>query len=123
MRREVADMQGVISLPRRNGELVFAEPWESRIFGLAISASEAGAYEWGEFRQRLIAEIGSWEAEHGRDHLEGGDWRYYGRWLASVERLLADKGLVSQEELARRMGELEREDDHRHDQQDREGAH
>jgi nitrile hydratase accessory protein len=122
MRRDVADMPGTTALPRRNGELVFHEPWESRAFGLAVTASEAGAYEWEEFRQGLIAEIGAWEAEHGRDHDEGGDWRYYERWLASFERLLAEKGLVSADELGRRMDELEHEDDHRHDH-DHGGAH
>jgi nitrile hydratase accessory protein len=114
MRRDIAYMKGVTALPRTNGELVFDEPWESRAFGLAVTASEAGAYDWEEFRQGLIAEVAAWEAEHGRDHVEGGDWRYYARWLASLERLLAEKGLVSQDELACRMSELEREDDHDH---------
>jgi nitrile hydratase accessory protein len=123
MRREVADMQGLTALPRRNGELVFGQPWESRAFGLAITASEAGVFDWGEFRQRLIAEIGFWESQHGREHVEGSDWSYYARWLVSLEGLLADKGLVSPDELARRMDELEREDDQGHHDHDREGVH
>jgi nitrile hydratase accessory protein len=123
MRRDVADMHGVAELPRRNGELVFHEPWEGRAFGLAITASEAGAYDWEEFRQGLIGEIDTWESEHGTDHVEGGEWRYYSRWLASLERLLVAKGLVSQEELLRRMDDLEHEDDHGPDHHDHEGAH
>jgi len=116
MRRDVADMEGATALPRRNGELVFDEPWESRAFGLAVTASEAGAYEWEEFRQGLMAEIAAWEAEHGRDHAEGADWRYYSRWLASLERLLAEKGFLLPGEVARRMEELEHDDDpHHHD--------
>ena len=115
MRSDVAQMHGAVALPRRNGELVFDEPWESRVFGLAVTVSEAGAYEWEEFRQGLIAEIAAWEAEHGHDHADGGDWRYYGRWLASLERLLGERGLVSQDELVRRVHELEHEDDHHHD--------
>lgn len=121
MRSDVAQMQGAAALPRRNGELVFDEPWESRAFGLAITASEAGAYEWEEFRQGLITEVAAWEAEHGDDHVEGGDWRYYGRWLASLERLLAERGLVSQDELVGRMSKLEHEDDHDH--HDHAGGH
>jgi nitrile hydratase accessory protein len=124
MRRAIADMPGAAELPRRNGELVFDEPWESRAFGLAVTASEAGVYDWEEFRQGLIAEIGAWESEHGRDHLEGGEWRYYPRWLASLERVLAEKGVVARDELERRMDELEHEDDHgHHHHHDLEGAH
>ena len=120
MQREVAYMEGATALPRRNGELVFEEPWESRAFGLAITAFEAGASEWEEFRQGLIAEIAAWEGEHGHDHPEGGDWCYYARELASFERLLIEKGLVSVEELARRTVELEQEEDHRHQDHGRE---
>jgi nitrile hydratase accessory protein len=123
MERDVADMQGVAELPCRNGELVFEEPWESRAFGLAVTASEAGVYSWEEFRQRLITEIGAWESEHGRDHVEGGEWRYYARWLASLEWLLAEKGAVSSDELERRMDELEREDAHEQHHHDHGGAH
>jgi nitrile hydratase accessory protein len=122
MRGDVAHMEGVAALPRRNGELVFDEPWESRAFGLAVTASEAGAYEWEEFRQGLIAEVASWEAHHGRGHVEGGDWRYYQRWLASLERLVVEKGLVSRDELVRRMGELEQGDDHDHHRHDHGGG-
>src|SRR2546425_1086769 len=64
MRGDVAEMEGISALPRRNGELVFTDPWESRAFGIAVTASEAGAYDWEEFRQGLIAEIAVWEAEH-----------------------------------------------------------
>ncbi|MDT7620396.1 MAG: hypothetical protein QOF99_1297, partial [Pseudonocardiales bacterium] len=32
--------------PRSNGELVFAEPWESRAFGMAVTLFDAGAFRW-----------------------------------------------------------------------------
>ena len=123
MRRAVADMRGAAQLPRRNGELVFEEPWESRAFGLAVTAADAGVYDWEEFRQLLIAEIGAWESEYGHDHIEGDQWHYYARWLQSLQDLLAKKGVVAPAELARRVGELEREDDHAHDDDDRGGTH
>ena len=123
MRRDVADMRGAAQLPRRNGELVFEEPWESRAFGLAVAAADADVYDWEEFRQLLIAEIGAWESEHGHDHNERDQWRYYARWLQSLQDVLKKKGVVAPDELARRVGELEREDDHAHEHDDREGAH
>ena len=39
--RQVADMAGPSALPRKNGELVFEEAWEGRVFGLA-TAMHAG---------------------------------------------------------------------------------
>ena len=118
MRGDVAEMEGISALPRKNGELVFTEPWESRAFGLAVAASEAGAYDWEEFRQGLIAEIGAWETAHTEDD----GWSYYDRWLGSLEGLLGEKGIVTSAELHDRMRALEHEDDHDHNH-DHEGGH
>src|SRR5581483_11355715 len=57
-RRDVADMGGSAAMPRKNGELVFAAPWEGRAFGLAVALSDQGLYNWEEFRQSLITQIG-----------------------------------------------------------------
>jgi nitrile hydratase accessory protein len=87
--KRVLDTGGPAAPPRKNGELVFSEPWESRVFGLTMALQERGAFEWEEFRQRLIAEISAWEREHG----ERDEYRYYARWQCALELLLADKGL------------------------------
>jgi hypothetical protein len=55
-RRIAADANGPAAIPRRNGEPVFDEPWESRVFGMAVGLCERGFYVWDEFRERLIAE-------------------------------------------------------------------
>ena len=90
--RLVADMTGALAMPRKNGELVFAEPWQGRAFGMAVALSEAGVFAWEEFRQALIAEIAVAERAPG-------PFEYYEVWLATFERLLALKGLVSPGEL------------------------
>ena len=36
------DIEGPAAPPRSNGELVFAEPWESRAFGMAVSPVRGG---------------------------------------------------------------------------------
>jgi len=90
--RLVADMTGPAAVPRKNGDLVFAEPWQGRAFGMAVALSEQGAFDWEEFRQELIAQVG---AAEGR----GGPFEYYEIWLATFERLLAVKGLVSGAEV------------------------
>ena len=53
--RVVAIMEGAAALPRKNGELVFDEPWHGRVFGMAVALHEQGVYDWEEFRQTLIA--------------------------------------------------------------------
>ncbi len=90
--RVVAAMEGGTALPRRNGELVFEEPWQGRAFGMAVALHERGCYGWEEFRQELIAQIAAAEAR-------GGPFAYYEVWLATFEELLAKKGLVGPDEL------------------------
>jgi cobaltochelatase CobN len=90
--RLVADMTGTLAMPRKNGELVFAVPWQGRAFGMAVALSEQGAFTWEEFRQELIAQVAAAERR-------GGPFEYYEVWLATFERLLAAKGLVSGAEV------------------------
>ena len=90
--RVVAAMAGRTSLPRKNGELVFEEPWQGRVFGMAVALHEQGAYEWEEFRQALIAQVAAAESR-------GGPFVYYEVWLATFEELVSRKGLVTPDDL------------------------
>jgi cobaltochelatase CobN len=96
----VANMSGREAAPRKNGELVFQAPWEGRIFGMAVALHHGGLYGWKDFQQSLIARIAAAEAL-------GEPSGYYERWLASFETLLAERGLVTPEELAERTEEFE----------------
>lgn len=49
------DIEGPAAPPRSNGELVFAEPWESRAFGMAVTLYDAGVFTWPDFQAALIA--------------------------------------------------------------------
>ena len=97
---QIEDMQGELALPRSNGELVFAAPWEGRAFGIAVALNEGGAYEWGEFQGRLAEEIASAPRDEDAS-------LYYERWLASLERLLLDQGMVTREDLDARTAAYE----------------
>jgi nitrile hydratase accessory protein len=99
-REGILDVEGSAAPPRRNGELVFDAPWESRAFGLAIALHEKGLFEWEEFRSHLIAEIGGGERE------PDGRWSYYARWLAALEKTLTDKGLCTPDEIGSRQSAL-----------------
>ncbi len=95
---------GAAAPPRRNGELLFQAPWESRVFGMAVALHERGLFEWREFQQALIAEIAAWE----RQHRDGAGWHYYERWQAALETLLARKGVCQSGELQARVDALGR---------------
>lgn len=99
---ELLDDDGPAAPPRLNGELVFQEPWESRVFGVTISLYRAGLFEWDEFRGLLIEEIAAWE----RQRRPQNEWSYYRCWNAALERLLAAKGLCAAGELAERVDVL-----------------
>lgn len=97
-RKPSIDVEGAAAPPRRNGELVFQEPWEGRAFGLAVAMRDQGLVPWEAFRQRLIGAI----AEADR-HPTGEDRPgYYENWLAALERLLMDRGLVTAAEIENR---------------------
>ena len=42
---------GPIAVPRKNGELVFEEPWEGRVFGMAVALHDQRLYGWEEFQR------------------------------------------------------------------------
>ena len=99
--------------PRANGELVFDAPWESRAFGLAAALCERGFYEWDEFRRELIASIREWERSPDEQ------WGYYRHWLASLEALAVEKGLVGRDEVDALAAEIAaRPAGHDHDDHD-----
>jgi nitrile hydratase accessory protein len=106
-----AALTGAAALPRRNGELVFEAPWESRLFGLTLALCEARLFAWEEFRSLLCEEIAVWEARGQPKE----SWSYYARWQAAFERLLDEKGLCTVLEVGARKRSLAvRPSDHHH---------
>lgn len=66
-------------VPRRNGELVFNAPWESRAFGVAAAYLTSTGRDWNTFRPHLIAAIAE----------QPPSTPYYEAWVIALERLLA----------------------------------
>ena len=95
--RSISNMTGGEALPRKNGELVFEEPWEGRAFGLAVAMNEGGIYDWADFRNRLVEETVA-------DEKHGEQTGYYQRWVRALERLAVDRELVTSSELDARTG-------------------
>jgi nitrile hydratase accessory protein len=90
---------GIAAPPSLCDHLQFDEPWQGRIFGLALALSEAGNYPWESFRQNLIRAIGQWERSHT---LNDPEWRYYEQWLTAFENLVLELDIVKPEELDER---------------------
>ena len=84
------DADGPAAPPRLNGELVFEQPWQSRIFATTMALCDAGVIEYEDFRQRLIAEI----AHHPDE--------YWHSWSEALEELLVERGLCDADELTER---------------------
>jgi nitrile hydratase accessory protein len=97
------DLSGAAAVPRKNGELVFDEPWQSRAFGMAIGLHQKGLFHWDEFRDRLIEAV----ATHpGDDPSASPASLYYQQWLAALEKLLLEKALLAKPELDARAEEI-----------------
>jgi len=107
------DVEGPAAPPRSNGELVFAEPWEGRAFGLTMALVDAGTIEYEAFRAALIERIGAWEADPPR----GECFSYYRCWLQALEQVVAGAGLVAPREVGERSAQFATRPaghDHRH---------
>jgi nitrile hydratase accessory protein len=93
------ETSGPAGVPRKNGELIFETPWESRTFGIAIALCEKGVFDWEDFRKELITQVGKAEREN---FAITGMWNYYEIWTASLERVLFAKRIINREELQER---------------------
>ena len=72
----------------------FAAPWEAQVFALVVSLQEAGLFTWADWAERLGRQIRPADAaERAAD---------YGAWLATLETILAERGMAAAEAVATR---------------------
>jgi nitrile hydratase accessory protein len=96
--------QQVRSIPRGADGPVFREPWEAQAFALALSLNERGVFSWAEWATTLGEEIKKAQAAGDPDTGE----TYYRHWLATLERIVAIKGLTDPHALTRTRNAWER---------------
>ena len=89
--------EAVPGMPSDSGGPVFGEPWEAQAFAITLALHRRGLFTWTEWSTRLAVEIERAQAGGAPDTGE----TYYRHWLAALERLVADKRLSDQAELAR----------------------
>jgi nitrile hydratase accessory protein len=90
-------IEAIPSVPRDADGPVFREPWEAHAFAMAVSLHQRGLFTWTEWAATLADEIK--RAQAGGDADTGET--YYRHWLATLERLVAEKGVTSSETLTR----------------------
>ncbi|MCW2616188.1 MAG: hypothetical protein JWN08_3182 [Frankiales bacterium] len=114
------DVDGPAAPPRANGELVFAEPWQGRAFGLVMTLTEQGVVSYDAFRDALVARIAAWEADPPADE----PYSYYRCWLQALERVLDEQALVPTAEVDERSAAFAvRPAGHDHDHEDDDHHH
>jgi nitrile hydratase accessory protein len=87
----------VPGIPRGPEGPVFREPWEAQAFAMAVALHECGLFSWGEWTAVLGAEIKRAQAKGDPDTGE----TYYRHWLATLERIVAEKGITDTAALGR----------------------
>jgi nitrile hydratase accessory protein len=80
-------------LPRDDNGPVFREPWEAQAFAMALSLYDRGLFTWKEWASALAEEIRIAQANGDPD--TGST--YYRHWLATLEKLVAAKGVATLE--------------------------
>ena len=76
---------------------VFREPWEAHAFAMALTLHDRGLFTWNEWAVALAGEIKRAQAAGDPDTGE----TYYQHWLATLEKLVAAKGVATSDTLHR----------------------
>src|SRR5437667_9444884 len=93
---DMGGMHGFGRVEREATEPVFHAAWEGRVFGLTRACSVQHLFNIDESRHAI-------ERMAPIDYLASS---YYERWLDRNVRLLVEKGVITHEELERRMAQL-----------------
>ncbi len=93
---DLGGMQGFGVVVREENEPVFHDDWERHIFALLNLTIAAGQYHVDEIRHSI-------ERMPPAEYLTTS---YYEHWLHAAEHLLDKKGVVTHEELERRIADL-----------------
>jgi len=91
-------------LPADSQGPVFCEPWEAQAFAMALALHAKGLFTWGEWAAMLGETIKAAQASGDPDTGE----TYYRHWLATLERMVAEKSVTTRADLASHRNAWER---------------
>jgi nitrile hydratase accessory protein len=89
--------KAVPGIPHDDDGPVFREPWEAQAFAMALTLHDRGVFTWPEWAAALASEIKRAQAAGDPDTGE----TYYQHWLATLEVLIAAKGVTTPETMHR----------------------
>ena len=87
---DVGGMQGFPPVAQEHDEPPFHADWEAHVFGINSALIGRGVYNLDEFRDAV-------ERIPPQEYLASS---YYERWLRAITMLLAERGVLTEEELA-----------------------
>jgi nitrile hydratase accessory protein len=96
--------EAVSGIPRDETGPVFRAPWEAHAFAMALALHEKGLFAWNEWSTMLGEEIKKAQAAGDPDT----GTTYYHHWLATLERMVAEKGATSAQAIAQHYQAWER---------------
>ena len=73
---------------------IFAEPWQAQAFALAVRLHAEGAFTWAEWAAALSRELAR--------HPDDVGSLYYVHWVAALETLTTECGLLTVADLSAR---------------------
>jgi nitrile hydratase accessory protein len=79
-------------------EARFAEPWQAKAFACAIHLSRKGLFTWTEWVQAFSSEIAARPAQPA----ETSESAYHRQWLATLERLVAQRARIGRTDIDER---------------------
>lgn len=92
----LAPLEGIAAIPRDNGEVLFNEPWEAAVFGVAVTLTDQGTLEWEKFRENLVKAV---TAANGCE-------AYYESWTKALHWTILDANVLSADEIDALTAEL-----------------
>jgi nitrile hydratase accessory protein len=93
----IAAMIAIPDIPRDQDGPVFREPWEAQAFAMSVALHARGVFTWIEWTAALATQIKRAQATGDPDTGE----TYYQHWLATLEHLVAEKGVTTADALHR----------------------
>ena len=89
-------MQGMGPIDIEENEVPFHEEWERRMFAAFLAMFAGGHYNIDQFRHAI-------ERMGGANYL---NTTYYEHWMSSMQTLLVEQGVLTEDEISTRMAEL-----------------